>query len=115
MSQTPIEIQRECLHDILCSIDGVAKVYYQPPSNIHLKYPCIIYNLDNINTDYANDKRYRSIPTYTLTLIDKDSESPIQKSIMDLNDGCHVKFNRFFTTDNLAHFVYTLIFNKQLW
>lgn len=115
MPTTPIEIQRESFHEVLCGIDGIKNVYFQPPYNLKLQYPCIIYELNRINTKHANSGRYLSFPVYTVTLIEHDPDSIIQKQILDLNDSCYVSFDRFFTSDNLNHWVYTIEYRKLLW
>lgn len=118
MPQTPIENQREILHDILSSIDGVAKVYYQPPSKEQLVYPCILYSLNRYDVKYSNGSRYLTWPSYEVTLIDRNPESMIQKSIMDLGivePTCYVRFDRLYTADNLNHWVYTLSFTQAVW
>lgn len=106
--------QRRLLHSILEQIDGVAEVYYQPPSKQMMHYPCLIYELDSYSENRADNIRYLSFPKYTLTLIDKDPESSIHEQIMDLRNGCYIQFNRFFTLDNLNHWVYTLTFDRQI-
>jgi len=115
MCETKIEIQRELLQEILSSIPEVRKVYFQPPESRMLEYPCIIYELSDMSTLYSDNSRYLSFPEYTVTVIDKNPESIIQKRMMDLSSDCHVDFNRFFTSDNLNHWVYTLVFSKALW
>lgn len=118
MSQpTVIEDQRDELHRILSEIKGIVKVYYQPPSSEKLKYPCLIYGLEGYDTRYASNRRYLSMPRYQLTLIDYNPESIIHKHLLDLNNanGCYVKFNRYFTSDNLNHWAYDLYFSKKLW
>lgn len=115
MCQTMIEEQRLLLQSILSNIEGVKRVYYQPPSIDKLIYPCIIYTAKNIDTNYSNGHRYLSFPSYELILIDYDPDSIIHKYIMDLNNGCHIRFDRFYTADNLNHWVYELVFSKKLW
>ena len=119
MSKTVIESQRDYLDDILRSIDGVKKVYYQPPASIHLEYPCILYKLSGYNRMYANGVCYASWPEYEVTLIDHDPESILQKRMLDLgkdaDSNCYVQFNRFFTSDNLNHWAYRLTFTKASW
>lgn len=116
MSQTTeIETQRDYLHKILTSIKGVKKVYFQPPSTERLQYPCIIYSLNKIDTKYANGGRYLSVPSYNLILIDYDVESILQKKVLDLSGDCHVRFDRYYTADNLNHWSYVLQFTKALW
>lgn len=115
MSPTEIETQRDILHEILSSLDGVKKVYYQPPSKEQIVYPCIIYELTNFVTKHSNNGRYLSFPQYTVQLIDRNPESIIQKELLDLKQGCHVAFDRFFALDNLNHWNYTLVFTRALW
>lgn len=115
MFQTEIELQRELLHEILTNIEGVRKVYFQPPDSSQLVYPCIVYELNGFTNMYSDNSRYLTFPEYTITLIDKNPESIIQKHIMDLEGDCHVTFDRFFTSDNLNHWTYSLAFSKALW
>lgn len=114
MSPTMVRDQRESFHNILTSIDGVKHVYFQPPQSKELKYPCIIYNMDSIDSKHADNKRYLSSIKFSVMLIDFDPESEIQKSILDLQ-GCIVDFNRFFTSDNLNHWTYDVYYSKQMW
>lgn len=115
MSKTVIETHREALHEILSSIEGVKKVYYQQPYSKNMSYPCIVYSMNRLSSFYASDKRYLSFPSYTVTLIDYDPESIIQKYILDLDGPCSVSFDRMFTSDNLYHWSYTLVFTKLIW
>lgn len=86
---------------------GATEVYFQPPNNKAMVYPCIRYELDNVSIQYADNKPHRVDPRYTVTIIDRDPDSDIPKKIA-LLPLC--SFNRFFTADNLNHFVYTLYF-----
>ena len=115
MSQTKIEEQRELLDSKFREIPGIKGVYFQPPSNEKLKYPCVIYTLKDIMSMYSDDSRYLSIPVYDVTMIDYNPESEIQRYMLDLNDGCYVRFDRFYTSDNLNHWVYQIHFLKALW
>ncbi len=119
MSKTVIESQREELDTILRSIEGVRKVYYQPPESSKLEYPCIMYSHSGYSKRYANGYRYINWPEYEVTLIDYNPESMIHKQLMDLNtdksSNCFVQFNRFFTADNLNHWSYRLTFTKISW
>lgn len=95
------------LHTVLCNILGTTHVYFQPPETIKLVYPCIIYELSNVQTNYADNKPYTKYRKYTVTLIDKRPESPIADDIGQLPMS---KWNRHFTSDNLHHFVFDLYF-----
>lgn len=85
----------------------VDHVYFQPPPNYQMQYPCIVYNLDDIETLYADNKPYRHMKQYQVTVIDSDPDSQIPGKIADL-PLCG--FDRHFTSDNLNHFVYNLFF-----
>lgn len=83
------------------------KVYFQPPENIRLVYPCILYELNDINMKYADNSPYNSTKRYMITVIDRDPDSAIKEAIA-LLPLC--SFDRFFTADNLNHDVFTLYF-----
>lgn len=114
MSQAMID-QRLQLHELLCNIEGVKKVYYQPPSSEKLWYPCIIYKCDSFDTMYANNKRYLAFPRYTLTLIDYDVESELVERVLSLSDGCHVSLDQTYSSDGLFHWAFTLYLTKGQW
>ncbi len=102
MSQRRVELQR-----MLERLLGTRNVYFQPPNGLQLKYPCIIYHLDTANDVHAEDKIYRRLYRYSLTYITKNPEDPMRDLIDDLQ---YCSFNRFFTSDNLNHFVYTIYY-----
>lgn len=82
-------------------------VYFQPPSNIQMKYPCIVYELDNIDIRYADNLPYKHKNRYTITVIDKNPDSKIPWVIQQLP---MVSFRQRFANDNLYHTVFQLYF-----
>ena len=102
MSQRRVELQR-----MLEGLLGSRNVYFQPPTGTKIQYPCIVYNLDAANDVHANDKIYRRLYRYSLTYITKNPEDPMRDTIDDLR---YCSFNRFFVSDNLNHFVYTIYY-----
>lgn len=99
--------QRTDLQIILEDILGSKNVYFQPPENSRMKYPCIVYNLSNYNTVFADDAPYISYKRYQLTLIHRDPDNRVKDELIKL-PLC--SFDRFFTSDNLNHYVYTIYF-----
>jgi hypothetical protein len=93
------------LHEILTSFAD--NVYFQPPENIALEYPCIIYQRDYAETKFADDIPYNNTLRYVVTVIDRDPDSDIPGKVASM-PMC--LFNRFFTADNLNHDVYRLFF-----
>lgn len=83
----------------------VDNVYFQPPINVRLVYPCIIYKRDNANTKFADDKPYDVRTRYMVTVIDRDPDSEIPKKVASLPMS---SFNRFYITDDLNHDVYSV-------
>ena len=102
---------RLSLHEILCEIinitesDGDRHVYFQPPKSKLMKYPAIVYSLDNLNVKHANDTSYVSNPGYSVTLIDKNPDSEYFDKLVNLP---YSRFNRAYCTDNLNHFNFTI-------
>jgi hypothetical protein len=93
------------LHDILKSFAD--NVYFQPPENIKLEYPCIIYQRDYAETKFADDIPYNNTLRYVVTVIDRDPDSDIPGKVASM-PMC--LYNRFFTADNLNHDVYRVFF-----
>jgi hypothetical protein len=98
---------RSSLQELLIAILGSANVYFQPPPSVQLKYPCILYNRESVNTEYADDSPYKRTKRYQVTVIDRnpDSEIPDKVGMLPL-----CSYDRFYTADNLNHDVFTLYF-----
>jgi len=95
------------LHEIFKEILGTTNVYFQPPESVKLKYPAIVYALNDIDTDHANNAIYRCKNRYTVTLIDYDPDSGFIKKLLALP---YCSFDRHFAKDNLNHYIYTIYF-----
>jgi hypothetical protein len=93
------------LHELLESF--VDNVYFQPPTNITLEYPCIVYKRDYAETKYADNTPYDHIVRYMVTVIDRDPDSDIPRQVALMPMSI---FNRFFTVDNLNHDVYRVFY-----
>jgi hypothetical protein len=101
------DLKRLELQQILETIMGNENVYFQPPTNLQMSYPCIVYNRDYATTEYAENVPYQHTKRYQLTVIDQDPDSPIPAKIAALPMSA---FNRFFTADNLNHDVFNLFY-----
>ena len=82
-------------------------VYFQPPTSVKMKYPAIVYGLEDIENTFANDGVYLSKRKYLVTVIDEDPDSEIVVKISQL-PTC--RFNRHFESDNLNHDAFTLYY-----
>lgn len=97
-----IELQK-FLEDIL----GSREVYFQPPENLKMNYPAIVYNVDDLAKNYADNSTYTRTVGYSVTVIDYDPDSEIFHKISEL-PMC--SFDRSFRSDDLNHYVFTLYF-----
>lgn len=84
-----------------------SNVYFQPPSNVQMAYPCIVYQLDDILVQFADNQAYRRSERYQLTVIDPNPDSNLREQVAQLPQ---CSFDRFFVADDLNHYVFTLFF-----
>lgn len=82
-------------------------VYFQPPTNVQLEYPCIIYKRDFADTQFADNLPYAHKRRYMITVIDQNPDSEIPGKVATLPMSL---FNRFYTVDNLNHDVFSIYF-----
>lgn len=95
------------LHSLLKNLLGLDNVYFQPPNNITLNYPCIIYKRDSAITIFADDNPYHHKKRYQVTIIDPNPDHETYDKIAAL-PLC--TFDRFYTADNLNHDVFNIFF-----
>ncbi len=84
---------------------GTSDVYYQPPPNKVMVYPCIVYERDNASVQYADNLPYANSQRYKVTLIDKDPDSDTIDKLTALPMS---QFNRHFATSGLNHDVFVI-------
>lgn len=105
--------KRTNLHDMLCDIMTICvsgrppNVYFQPPDNLKMSYPCIVYSLSDIDTQFADNIPYIRQRKYTLTVIDRNPDSIIVDKISELP---RCSFDRSYKADNLDHWVFSIYY-----
>lgn len=87
---------------------GNNNTYFQPPSTVQLKYPCMIYNLVAGDTRYADNNGYFMARRYEVTHVHRDPDVDLLDVMPREFRNC--RFDRRYTADNLYHDVYTLYF-----
>lgn len=97
------------LQSILEDILGTGNVYFQPPANVQMQYPCVVYERDAAVTRFAGNRPYSFTKRYQVTVIARDPDSDIPSKVAKLPLCTH---NRFFAADNLNHDVFTLYFKE---
>ncbi len=101
------EPKRLQLQALLEALLGTSNVYFQPPSNVQIQYPCIVYKRDTADTVFADNAPYRYTKRYQITVIDRNPDSGIPNEVASL-PLC--SYDRFFTADNLNHDVFNIFF-----
>ena len=82
-------------------------VYFQPPEGTLLKYPCIVYKLDHIDTVFADNVPYDFDSRYAMTYMTTDPDDENRYRLLTI-PMC--KFDRTFPSGNLHHYTYTLYY-----
>lgn len=96
---------RTNLHERLVRVLGSRHAYFQPPPDVRLVYPCIVYKFNGVNVQHADDRSYRSNDRYIITIIDRNPDSSIRKRVEELP---YIRFERAYSADNLYHWVYEI-------
>jgi hypothetical protein len=94
------------LHDRLVSILGSNQVYFQPPSNVQMKYPAIVYELSGDYSAKADNRRYTVYDKYTITHIFKSLNNEKKNEILDAFK--YVEYDRRLIADGLYQDIYTI-------
>ena len=89
------------------TVGAGVEVYFQPPTNVQMAYPCVVYKRDNAQEKFAGNLLYRYTKRYQVTFITRDPDSDIPDKIVALPQ---CSFNRFFVADNLHHDVFDIYF-----
>lgn len=100
MAQSLTETKRLALHTKLLAICD--HVYFMPPKDITLIYPCIVYNEADTIDLFADNLRYNSYLGYTVTVIAKSptTATTIQDQILELP---YTRKQTVFSNENLYH------------
>jgi hypothetical protein len=89
------------------AILGTGNVYFQPPTNVKIQYPCIVYKRSDADVAFADNQTYRRGWRYQVTVIDSNPDSLVPDRILD---ELRPNFNRHYTAGNLNHDVFDLYF-----
>lgn len=97
--------QRPELSIKLRAILGSDNVYFQPPPNHEMKYPCFRYELQDLDVKYADNGPYSIMDKYQLTFMHHDPDSAVIRKLLLLP---HTSFSRHFATSGLNHDVFVI-------
>lgn len=99
--------QRSDLQTVLEGLLGSSNVYFQPPNDLIMSYPCIRYSRDNIRTVHANNLPYNQRTRYEVMVITRNPDDPVVGLVAALPECA---FDRHYVVNNLNHDVFTLFF-----
>lgn len=85
----------------------VDNVYFQPPTNVQMEYPAIVYERARADTAFADNDPYRVVKQYQLLLISRNPNESAFDAIVSLRMCEH---ERFYVADNLNHDVFNIYF-----
>lgn len=94
---------RDLLHLLRKAVDH-DRVYFQPPENLKLGYPAIVFHLTKIKVDHADDVPYKGAREYMVTLISKDPEPDALEEILKIP---YTTLDSTYISDGMNHFVFT--------
>lgn len=97
--------RRLTLQAKLEEILGSDHVYFNPPENYRLRYPCIVYDTDDVERLSADNFAYIKHVQYTVTYISTKPDMGMVYKLMDL-PLC--SFERHYKADDLEHYVLNL-------
>lgn len=95
------------LHEKLVELLGSRNVYFDPPSNIKMKFPAIEYHYSRFKPVRADNTVYLLHTSYDLTYIDKDPDSEVIQKLLLLPYCTH---DRSFVSDNMHHHTFTIYY-----
>lgn len=98
---------RLALESLLKETLGSENVYFQPPTNSKMQYPCIVYKRDFIKSQYADNAPYSLDTRYTLTYISRSPDDGMVDKLAALPKCTH---QRFYTAENLNHDNFAIFF-----
>lgn len=100
--------ERLKLHQELCELLGSKNVYFDPPENIKLKYPCFIYSKESPVTRSANNKMYFYMDSYNLIYIDANPDNDMTERVF--SRFSYVRSGSSYVSDNLHHYTFDIYY-----
>lgn len=95
------------LQSVLEDLQDDVNVYFQPPPNVQMTYPAVVYNRDYQAATFADNLLYSRKTRYQITVIDADPDSLIPEAVANLPMTTYI---RHYTTANLNHDIYYTYF-----
>lgn len=98
----------EAFRQMLLDETSATNVYFEPPPDTQMSYPCIVFAFTGRKPVYANNSQYIERDVYEVKVIFLDPSSTISKEVSRIP---YARFDRPYKADGLYHDVYELYFN----
>lgn len=85
----------------------IEHVYFQPPESIQLEYPCIVYNVNNMDSQFGDNRPYRVGTRYRVILIHRNPDNSL-KDVLAEFPQCVMDQTYF--SNNLNYYAYNLYY-----
>ena len=99
--------QRLNLSNLLRDLLGSSNVYFEPPTSLKMKFPCIVYERAKLEPDYADNLPYKIDKVYYVTCIYDDPDSDLPLKLAQLPMSVH---QRHYTSDNKHYDQFRLVY-----
>ena len=100
-------MDRLTLQNTLETLLGSRNVYYQPPENVEMNYPAIVYSKSNLKPIFANNVVYLTKTSYEIVVIDKRPDNPVIEELTKLQ---YCRYTRHYIAEGLHHDVLNLYY-----
>lgn len=99
-------------HEKLCALLGSRNCYFQPPSNIRIEYPCIVYHEKDIVTFRADNIDFISHYVYRVNWITSTPDIDIPFKMKQAFHHCALE--QIYPSDNLMHYAFTITIPRKI-
>lgn len=100
MGELAVRERRIAFHESLKAL--CSNVYFQPPANIQMKYPCFVYKIYDLSAVYADNIKYQDYAIYEITYIDANPDALVPAQLLTWP---YSEYQTSFIADNLNHTV----------
>lgn len=95
------------LQEVLEALLGSKAVYFQPPANYAMEYPCFRYERDDVVQEHANNRPYTSTDRYSVTFMSKSASDQTWRAVLALPMA---SFDRSYPADGIHHTIISIHF-----
>ncbi len=93
----------------LAALVNTGKVYFQPPANVLMDFPCFVIHRSDAYQPHADDRNYVYRPGYKVTYVNRDEPDPdTVENVIKAFPNC--RYTGHSVVDNLHHDYFTIYY-----